>query len=119
MEELKQMAADFGLKYAEKHELIKKDPLIGIAVACIYADGFQFGFNYDGTPDKLKDKIADLAFEYVKKHSDGIMDKEPLLGIAFAIAYRAGAEGGIAEREKVDFDRDEQGNIIGISTNKN
>lgn len=119
MEELKKMADDFGLKYAEKHELIKKDPLIGVAVACVAADGFTFGFNYEGTTDELKDKIADIALEYVEKHSEGIMHKEPLLGIAFAIAYRAGAEGGIDEREKVDFDRDEQGNIIGISTNKN
>jgi hypothetical protein len=79
----------------------------------------MFGLNYDGTPDKLKDKIVDLAFEYVKKHSEGIMDKEPLLGIAFAIAYKVGAEGGIDERDKVGLDRDEQGNIIGISTNKN
>lgn len=113
------MAADFGLEYVEKHELIKKDPLIGVAVACVAADGFTFGFNYDGTPDELKGKIADLALEYVEKHSEGIMHKEPLLGIAFGIAYRDGAESGIAEREKVDFDRDEQGNIIGISTNKN
>lgn len=119
MEELQEMAANFGLKYAEKHELIKKDPLLGVAVACVAADGFTFGFEYEGTKDELKDKIADLALEYVAKHQDGIMEKEPLLGVAFAIAYRAGVEGGIDEREKVDFDRDEQGNIIGISTNKN
>jgi hypothetical protein len=119
MEELKQMAADFGLKYAEKHELIKKNPLLGVAVACVAADGFTFGFEYEGTQDELKDKIADLALEYVEKHYEGIMHKEPLLGIAFVIAYRAGAEGGIAERDKVGLERDEQGNIIGISTNKN
>lgn len=108
MEELKQMAADFGLKYAEKYVLIEKEPLLGIAVACVAAIGFTFGFNYEGTPDELKDKIADLALEYVEQHSEGIMHKKPLLGIAFAIAYRVGAEGGIDEREKVDFDRDEQ-----------
>ena len=116
MEELKKMAADFGLKYAEKHEIIKKRPLLGVAVACVAGDGFMFGFEYEGTKDELKDKIADLALEYVEKHFEGI---EPLLGIAFVIAYRFGAEGGIDEREKVDFDRDEQGNIIGISTDKN
>lgn len=119
MEELQEMAANFGLKYAEKHELIEKNPLLGVVVACFAAYGFTFGFEYEGTKDELKDKIADIALEYVEKHSEGIMHKEPLIGIAFAIAYRFGSEGGIDEREKVDFDRDEQENIIGISKNKN
>ena len=119
MEELKKMAADFGLKYAEKHELIKKDPLFGLAVACIYADGFQFGFDYEGTKEDWKKNGGDLAMKYVEERDAEIMKKEPLLGIVFVIAYKAGVEKGIEERDVVQLDRDEQGNIIGISTNKN
>ena len=119
MEELKQMAADFGLKYAEKFNLINRNPLFGLAVAYIYADGFQFGFDYEGTKEDWKKNGGDLAMKYVEEGNAEIMKKDPLLGIGFIIAYRSGVEKGIEERDVVQLDRDEQGNIIGISTNKN
>ena len=118
MEEIKKIAAEFGIKYAEEGGLMEKNPILGLAVACVSADGFEFGFNYDGTKEELTKTIAETALNYVKQKDDDVMRKEPLLGIALAISYRVGALKGIEEREKVQLERDEQGNIIGVSTNK-
>ena len=117
MEELKKMAVDCGFAYAEKHELMEKKPLLGLAVCCIVADGYQCGFEFDGTKEELKAQAAEKALDYVKEGDAEIMQKEPLLGIAYAIAYRYGLEKGIEAREGFEIEHDEQGNIVGI-TNK-
>lgn len=117
MEELKKMAAECGFAYAEKHGLMEKKPLLGLAVCCVVADGYQCGFEFDETKEELKDKSAEKGLDYVKERDAEIMQKEPLLGIALAIAYRYGLEKGIEAREGFEIEHDEQGNIVGI-TNK-
>lgn len=117
MEELKKMAAECGIAYAEEHELMEKKPLLGLAICCVVADGYQCGFEFDGTKEELKAQSAEKSLEYVKERDAEIMQKNPILGIALAIAYRYGQEKGIEAREGFEIERDEQGNIIGI-TNK-
>ena len=118
MEELKKMAADFGLKYAEKHELIKKKSFNRYYCGLHLCRWFPI-LTCDVTWDGLKNEIDKIATEFVDKNFEGIDKANPLYHVLFMCVYDSAIKEGIKERDKFVLERDENGNIIGISTNKN
>lgn len=116
MEEVKRIAADFAMEFIEKENLMERNPLLALAVASVFSDGFEYGYTFTGAEEDSK--VGTAADKYLKEKNNTVEKESPILYLLLMSAYAAGAYKGLEERDKINIERDQDGNIIGISTNK-
>lgn len=116
MEEVKKIAGSFAIKFIEKINLIERDPLLALAVGSVYSDGFEYGYTFAG--EKEDAKVGKAADKFLKEKNNTVEKESPILYMLMMSTYAAGAYEGLEERDKINIERDQDGNIIGISTNK-
>jgi hypothetical protein len=113
MEEIKRIAGNFAIEFIEEKKLFEKDPLMAIAVAGMFLDGFEYGYTFEG--EKKDAKVGTAADKFVKEKDETIAKESPILYLLLMTAYAAGANKGLEERDKINIERDQDGNIIGLT----
>ena len=113
MEEIKSIAMDFAMEFVKERKLIEKDPLLALAVASVYSDGFEYGYTFEGTKEDAK--FGTAADKYINEKASTTQEQSPILYLLLLTAYAAGAYKGIEERDKIQLKQDQDGNIIGLT----
>lgn len=113
MEEIKKTAMDFAMEFIKERNLVEKDPLLALAVASVYSDGFEYGYTFEGTKEDAK--FGTAADKYINERDSTTQKESPILYMLLLTAYAAGAYKGIEERDKVQVKYDQDGNIIGLT----
>lgn len=113
MEEIKRIAANFAIEFVEKEKLMERDPLLAFAVAGMFTDSFEYGYTFEG--DKEDANVGTTADKFIKEKDGTIVNESPILYLLLIAAYAAGANKGFEERDKINIERDQEGNIIGIT----
>ena len=113
MEEIKKTAMDFAMEFIKERNLVEKDPLLALAVASVYSDGFEYGYTFEGTKEDAK--FGTAADKYINERDSTMQKESPILYMFLLTAYAAGAYKGIEERDKVQVKYDQDGNIIGLT----
>lgn len=114
-EEIKEKAAEKAMEFIKETGLLDKDTLLAMACASMFMEGFEFGFEFDGTNDELRDAISKESRRALEEKQPNILTESPLLALLLAGAHTRGAKMGFKELEKIGIDTDENGNIVGIS----
>ena len=114
-EEIKEKAAEKAMEFIKETGLLDKDALLAMACAIMFMEGFEFGFEFDGTNDELRDAIGKESRRALEEKQPNILTESPLLALLLAGAHTRGAKMGFKEFEKIGIDTDENGNIVGIS----
>lgn len=114
-EEIKEKAAEKAMEFIKETGLLDKDALLAMACASMFMEGFEFGFEFDGTNDELRDAIGKESRRALEEKQPNILTESPLLALLLAGAHTRGAKMGFKEFEKIGIDTDENGNIVGIS----
>lgn len=109
MEEIKKMAVDFAFKFAEEKNI--KDPLKMLVLMSIYANGFEYGYTFEGSKEDAK--IGETSLNYVKESFKDIDDA--LMKLLLTTTYALGMHKGFEERDKITIERDENGDITGLT----
>lgn len=113
MEEIKKLAAHFAVEFAKEKGVLKKDPLLAIVITGIFAAGFEFAYSFEGSKDDCN--IGEIAFDYVREKFEDIEKEDRILFLLFVTTYAAGEHKGFNERDGIQLDKDENGNIIGLT----
>ena len=113
MEEIKKLAAHFAVEFAKEKGVLKKYPLLALAITGIFAEGFEFAYSFDGSKDDCN--IGENAFDYVSEKFEDIEKEDRVLFLLFVSTYAAGEHKGFDERDGITLDKDENGNIIGLT----
>ena len=114
-EEIKEKAAEKAMEFINETKLLEKDSLLAIACASMFMEGFEFGFEFNGTNDELRDAIGKESKRALEEKQPNILTESPLLALLLAGAHTRGAKMGFKEFEKIGIDTDENSNIVGIS----
>lgn len=113
MEEIKKLTARFAVEFAEEKDLLKKDPMLALVIMGVFADGFEYAYCFEGSKDDCK--IGEKALNYVKENFEGLEKEAPSLFLLFMLSYATGANKGFKERDGITIEKDENGNIIGLT----
>ena len=113
MEEIKSIAIEFAMEFIKEKKLIEKDPLLAIAVASVYTDGFEYGYTFEGTKEEAK--FGTAAEKYINEIDSTTQEQSPILYLVLLTAYAAGAYKGINERDKIQFKYNQDVNITGLT----
>lgn len=104
MEKIRSIAMSFAMEFIKERNLIEKDPLLALAVASVYSDGFEYGYTFEGTKEEAK--FGTAADKYINERDKTTQEQSPILYLLLITAYTAGAYKGIGERD---------GNITGLT----
>lgn len=113
MEEIKSIAMNFAMEFIEEKDLVKKDPLLAIAIAFVYSDGFEYGYTFEGTKEDAK--FGTAAQKYINERDSTTREQSPIFYLLLLTAYTAGACKGFDERDKIQVKYDQDGNITGLT----
>ena len=113
MEEIKSIAVDFAMEFIKEENIIEKDPLLNLVVASVYMDGFEYGYTFEGTKEDAK--FGTAAGKYINDRDSTTREQSPILYLLLITAYSAGAYKGFEERDKIKIERDENGDIKGLT----
>lgn len=114
-EEIKEKATEKAMEFIKETGLLDKDALLAIACVSMFMKGFEFGFEFNGTNDELRDDIGKESIRALEEKQSNILTESPLIALLLAGAHTRGAKMGFKEFEKIGIDTDENGNIVGIS----
>lgn len=101
------------MEFIKEKDLIKKDPLLAFAVASVYADGFEYGYTFEGTKEDAK--FGTAADKYINERASSTQKESLILYLLLLTACVAGAYKGIEERDKIQVKYDQDGNITGLT----
>lgn len=113
MEEIKKLAAHFAVEFAEEKGVLKKDSLLALTIMYIFAKGFEFAYSFGGSKDDCN--IGETAFDYVREKFEDIEKENRVLFLLFVTTYACGEHKGFNERDGITLEKDENGNIIGLT----
>ncbi len=113
MEEIKKTAMDFAMEFVKERNLMEKNPLLALAVASVYTDGFEYGYTFEGTKEDAK--FGNAADKYINEKASTTQKQSPILYMLLLTAYACGAHKGFEERDKIQVKYDQDGNIIGLT----
>lgn len=120
-EEIKEKAAEKAMEFIKETGLLDKDALLAMACASMFMEGFEFGFEFNGTNDELRDAIGKESRRALEEKQPNILTESPLLAILLAGAHRRGAKIGISQQEQeqpkdiVYIRKDEDGTPVGVA----
>lgn len=114
-EEIKEKATEKAMEFIKGTGILDKDVILAMACASMFLEGFEFGFEFKGTEEELRDAIGKESLRAIEEKQPDIMTESPLMALLLAGAHTRGAKMGFKEFEKIGIETDENGNIVGIS----